>query len=97
MDRLRDPALSIVLVMVVGAVCGAIAEGLLNRGANARTRQLLTYALVGIAGAFLGFHGAMLAGLGVMQPIVPFLITAVVASLVLLGWNATRGPAASDR
>ena len=97
MDQLRDPALSIALVMVVGAVCGAIAEALLNRGANARPRQLLTYALVGIAGAFLGFHGAMLRGLGVIEPIVPFLITALVASLVLLGWHATRGPAASDQ
>ena len=96
MDRLRDPALSILLVMVLGAVCGAIAEALLNRGPNARPRQLLTYALVGIAGAFLGFHGAMLSGLGVMQPIEPFLIAAGLASLVLLAWHATRGRAASD-
>jgi uncharacterized membrane protein YeaQ/YmgE (transglycosylase-associated protein family) len=94
---LRDPALSIIVVIVVGAVCGAIAEALLNRGANARPRELLTYALAGIAGAFLGFHGAMLAGLGLMQPIVPFLISAAVASTVLLGWHATRGRAASDQ
>ena len=52
---------------------------------------------MGIAGAFLGFHGAMLWGFGVMQPIVPFLITAAVAGLVLLGWHASRGGAASDQ
>jgi hypothetical protein len=91
MDRLRDPALSIALVIVTGAVIGAMAHWFARRarahGEPARTRGLSTHILVGIAGAFLGFHAAMLSGLGVEHPIVPFAVTAVVAGLVLWGWR----------
>jgi uncharacterized membrane protein YeaQ/YmgE (transglycosylase-associated protein family) len=90
MHRLRDPLLSIVLVIVVGVLCGALAEWFLARAGKTRQRELYAFALIGIAGAFLGFHGAMLAGLGVTQPIVPFLVAAMVAGLVLWGWQATR-------
>jgi uncharacterized membrane protein YeaQ/YmgE (transglycosylase-associated protein family) len=94
MDRLRDPVLSIVLVIVIGAACGALAHRLLRRSFLAEqfapARRVLTHVLVGIAGAFLGFHAAMLGGLGVGHPIAPFVATAVVAGLVLWGWRAAR-------
>ena len=90
MHRLRDPLLSIVLVIVVGVVCGALAEWYLARAGKTRPRELYTFALIGVAGAFVGFHGAMLAGLGVTHPIAPFLVTALVAGLMLLAWQATR-------
>jgi hypothetical protein len=92
MHRLRDPFLSIVLVIAIGAVGGAMTQWILrrSRGAEALVRRsgLLTCILVGIAGAFLGFHAAMLSGLGTAQPIVPFLVTVVVAGGVLWGWHA---------
>ena len=90
MDRLRDPFLSIVLVIVVGAVCGTLVEAALARAGKVRPGELISYVLIGVAGAFLGFHAAMLSGLGIMQPIVPFLVTAMGAGLVLLGWQMTR-------
>jgi uncharacterized membrane protein YeaQ/YmgE (transglycosylase-associated protein family) len=94
MDRLRDPFLSIVLVILIGVACGALAQrfGRRSRAPErlAPTRGLLTHVLIGIAGAFLGFHAAMLTGLGVEQPIVPFAVTALVASLMLWGWRAAR-------
>jgi uncharacterized membrane protein YeaQ/YmgE (transglycosylase-associated protein family) len=95
MDKLRDPVISILLVILIGVLCGFIAHQLSRRSWLAQqiagaTRGLLTHALVGIAGAFLGFHAAMLAGLGTGNALVPYIATAVVAALVLWGWRAAK-------
>ena len=85
----------ILFVVVIGILCGIIAQRLL-RGPwitevfRSSLRGTLTHALIGIAGAFLGFHAAMLAGLGVTQAFVPFLSAAIVAGLLLWGWRSLR-------
>ena len=95
MDRLRDPFVSIVLVLVIGILCGWLAHKFLRRSWLAarvagRERGLLTHLLVGIAGAFIGFHAAKLATASTVSPLVPFAATAVISVLVLWGWRMAK-------
>jgi hypothetical protein len=56
-----DPAISFLVIILIGLVAGLIFERALRPGwfsrdvANER-RAMVTMALIGIAGAFLGFH-----------------------------------------
>ena len=88
-----DPALTFVVVLVIGIAAGVIAHRLARPSWLSRQiaggRAVLTSALVGVAGAFVGFHLAALvlaaAGVGVL------LIGAVAgAALVLWGWREIR-------
>ena len=86
-----DPALTFILVIVIGAAAGIIAQRLarpswLTRQIAGGRRADFTSALVGIAGAFIGFHLATLlflgGGVGVL-----LLFAAVGATLILWGWR----------
>ena len=89
-----DPTLTFIIVMAIGIAAGIIAQRLnrpswLSRQIAGGRRADLTNALVGIAGAFIGFHLAALlvlaAGVGVL-----FLAAAVGAALVLWGWREIK-------
>ena len=89
-----DPVLVFILVLVIGIAAGIIAQRLarpswLTRQIAGGRRADLTSALVGIAGAFIGFHLAALlflaAGIGVI-----LVAAAVGAALVLWGWREIK-------
>jgi uncharacterized membrane protein YeaQ/YmgE (transglycosylase-associated protein family) len=88
-----DPLLAFVIVLAIGIIAGIIAQrGLraswLSRRLGGSTRSDVTSALVGIAGAFIGFHIAALVLVG--GPIVLFLGAIVGAALVLWAWKTVR-------
>ncbi len=89
-----DPLISFVLVILIGIVAGVIGErGLptswLSRQLVGGTRADVTGALVGIAGAFIGFHLAALIFLA--GGMIVILIGAIAgAALVVWGWKTVR-------
>jgi uncharacterized membrane protein YeaQ/YmgE (transglycosylase-associated protein family) len=94
MAQLRDPFVSILLVVVVGALCGLAVEKFLPRSwfatRMAGGQSTLTHILVGIAGSFIGFHLAMLTTASSVNALVPFIAAAVVSLLILWGWRNAR-------
>ena len=88
-----DPTTMFFLVLVIGAVIGVAFDRFGGRGWFARQvtggrNALVTGALVGIAGSFIGYHLAIMLGLdtGVTQ-----LIAAAVGALVVLFlWRTVR-------
>jgi len=89
---MRDPALTFLLILVIGAVAGLIFDRLAGPGWLARQvtgpRGYLTSALVGIAGAFIGFHLAVL--LRLTGDLTSFIAAALGAALILFVWRAIR-------
>ena len=63
----------------------------LSKQIAGRNRALVTCALVGIAGSFIGFHLAILLELLKYGSIALFIAAAAGAVLVLWGWKAVRG------
>jgi uncharacterized membrane protein YeaQ/YmgE (transglycosylase-associated protein family) len=64
--RATDPVVTFFLVLVIGIVAGILFDRLagpswLARQFSGSARGLITSALVGVAGAFVGYHIAMLA------------------------------------
>ena len=58
---MRDPAVTLVIILVIGIVAGIIFDrvagpGWLTRQIAGSTRGLVTSSLIGIAGAFIGYH-----------------------------------------
>jgi uncharacterized membrane protein YeaQ/YmgE (transglycosylase-associated protein family) len=87
-----DPALMFLLVIVIGIVAGILFDRFAGPGWLARQftgpRGYVTSALVGIAGAFIGFH---LAGLLGIAGAFPGLVAAAIgAAVVLFAWRAMR-------
>jgi uncharacterized membrane protein YeaQ/YmgE (transglycosylase-associated protein family) len=87
-----DPALTFLLVLVIGIAAGVIFDrvagpGWLTRQIAGQSRGIATSALVGIAGAFIGFHLFVLFGiLGIAA-----LIGAIIgAAVVLWAWRTVR-------
>ena len=92
--RATDPTITFLLVLVIGVAAGFLFDRLagpswLARQFSGSTRGIMTSALVGVAGAFVGYHIAMLAALGG-----DILITAIAAALgaavVLFGWRMAK-------
>jgi uncharacterized membrane protein YeaQ/YmgE (transglycosylase-associated protein family) len=89
-----DPVVTFLIVLAIGIVAGLIFDrlagpGWLSRQMSGSTRFMLTSALVGIAGSFIGFHLFTLAGIvaGGYGP----LIGAVIGALAVLWlWRAIR-------
>jgi uncharacterized membrane protein YeaQ/YmgE (transglycosylase-associated protein family) len=86
------PVVTFLIVVLIGIAAGLIFDrfagpGWLTRQIAGSTRSIVTSALVGVAGAFIGFHIASLLGLlGIAT-----LIGAVVgAGAVLWAWRAVR-------
>jgi uncharacterized membrane protein YeaQ/YmgE (transglycosylase-associated protein family) len=91
--RLTDPVVSFIIVLAIGIVAGWLAERVartswLSKQISGHGRVLMTSALVGVAGAFIGFHIAGLLHLG--GEIVPFIGAAVGAALILWGWRTIK-------
>jgi uncharacterized membrane protein YeaQ/YmgE (transglycosylase-associated protein family) len=83
-DIVRDPAITFLSVLVIGIGAGLLFDRVAGPGWLARqfagNRSIVTSALVGVAGAFLGFHLFVLLGLlGIMA-----LIGAAVGAVVVL-------------
>ena len=91
--RSTDPAVTFLLVLVIGIVAGILFDRLagpswLARQFSGSTRGIITSALVGVAGAFVGYHIAMLAlGGGLVTMVIA---AAVGAAVVLFGWRMAK-------
>jgi uncharacterized membrane protein YeaQ/YmgE (transglycosylase-associated protein family) len=92
--RATDPTIIFLLVLVIGVAAGFLFDRLagpswLARQFSGSTRGIMTSALVGVAGAFVGYHIAVLAAPGG-----DILMTAIAAALgaavVLFGWRMAK-------
>jgi uncharacterized membrane protein YeaQ/YmgE (transglycosylase-associated protein family) len=89
-----DPVVTFVLILVIGILAGILFDRLAGPSWLARqfagsTRGIVTSALVGIAGAFAGYHIAGLLALGV--GLVPSLVAAAIgAAAVLFAWRLAK-------
>jgi uncharacterized membrane protein YeaQ/YmgE (transglycosylase-associated protein family) len=92
--RATDPVVTFLLVLVIGVVAGIFFDRLAGPSWLARqfagsTRGIITSALVGIAGAFLGYHIAVLLALGVGL-LTSVIAAAVGAAVVLFAWRMAK-------
>ncbi len=87
-----DPALIFLLVLVIGVVAGILFDRFAGPGWLARQftgpRGYVTSALVGVAGAFIGFHIAGL--LGILGALAGLIAAALGAAAVLFAWRGIR-------
>jgi len=92
--RATDPAVTFLLVLVIGLVAGILFDRLAGPSWFARqfagtTRVMITSALVGVAGAFIGYHIAILAAVG--GGLLTSVIAAVAgAAVVLFAWRMAK-------
>jgi uncharacterized membrane protein YeaQ/YmgE (transglycosylase-associated protein family) len=89
-----DPAVTFVLVLAIGAIAGIVFDRLagpswLARQFSGSTRGIITSALVGVAGAFVGYHIAVLLALGGGM-VISVIAAMVGAALVLFGWRMAK-------
>jgi uncharacterized membrane protein YeaQ/YmgE (transglycosylase-associated protein family) len=92
--RATDPTLTFLLVLVIGVVAGILFDRLagpswLARQFSGSTRGIITSALVGIAGAFVGYHIAVLLAIGVGL-VTSIIAAAVGAAVVLFAWRMAK-------
>jgi uncharacterized membrane protein YeaQ/YmgE (transglycosylase-associated protein family) len=92
--RATDPAVIFLLVLVIGVAAGFLFDRLagpswLARQFSGSTRGIVTSALVGVAGAFIGFNIAALLALagGLLMSLVA---AAVGAAVVLFAWRMAK-------
>jgi uncharacterized membrane protein YeaQ/YmgE (transglycosylase-associated protein family) len=87
-----SPPVTFLIVLVIGILAGLIFDrlagpGWLKRQIAGAMPSMVTSALVGVAGAFVGFH--LVAALRLTADIA--LVGAVVgAAVILLGWRSVR-------
>ena len=89
-----DPVVTFLLVLGIGVVAGFLFDRLagpswLARQFSGSTRGIVTSALVGIAGAFVGFH------IGLLLALSGGLVTTVIAAaagaaVVLFAWRMAK-------
>lgn len=89
-----DSLVTFVLILAVGIVAGFLFDRLAGPSWFARqfsgsTRGIITSALVGIAGAFVGYHIALLLALG-SGLLTTILAAAVGAAAVLFLWRMAK-------
>ena len=90
-EWLRHPLWSILTVPAIGIVAGLLfaVSARVRRRLGGRTAFVaLTAAAVGMAGAFIGFHAAMLSNMARDMAAFPFTVAAAASVLLLLGWAA---------
>ena len=86
MALLRHPLYSILVVIVIGVGCGLLARLIVARGPSGETFAIsFTAMCVGLAGAFLGFHFAMLSNMATDQAMIPFIVALMGSVLLLWG------------
>jgi len=89
-----DPAVTFLLVLAIGVLAGILFDRLagpswLDRQFSGSTRSIVTSALVGVAGAFIGFHVALLLALG-GGLVTPLIAAAAGAAVVLFAWRMAK-------
>lgn len=89
---MNNPAVTFLLVIVVGIAVGLLlyryaGSNWLNQLTGTRRGQL-TSALVGIAGAFIGYHLAIL--FGTVGTGLNLIFAAAVAALLVWGWRTIK-------
>ena len=91
--RAADPLVTFLLVLAVGIVAGILFDRLagpswLARQFSGSRRGVVTSALVGTAGAFVGYHvaGLVLAG----DLLISLIGAAIGAAAVLFAWRSAR-------
>jgi hypothetical protein len=86
-----DPAAAFIIVLIIGIAVGLIFDRFAGASWLARqfagTRGMVTVSLVGIAGAFIGFHIGLLAAVGPLGAYVAAIIGAVA---ILFLWRTIR-------
>ena len=90
-----NPALAFFIIIAIGIIAGVIFDrlagpGWLSRQITGPMRGLVTSSLVGIAGSFIGFHLAALLAISAAGGLLPFLLAAIGAALVLWLWRIMR-------
>jgi uncharacterized membrane protein YeaQ/YmgE (transglycosylase-associated protein family) len=92
--RTTDPAVTFLLVLAIGVVAGLLFDRLagpswLARQFSGSSRGIVTSALVGVAGAFVGYHIALLLALngGLLMSIIA---AAAGAAVVLFAWRMAK-------
>jgi uncharacterized membrane protein YeaQ/YmgE (transglycosylase-associated protein family) len=92
--RASDPVVTFLLILVIGIAAGILFDRLagpswLARQFTGSTRAAITSALVGVAGAFVGYHvaGLLVLGGGLLTSVIA---AAVGAAVVLFGWRAAK-------
>jgi len=91
--RATDPVVTFLLVLVIGIVAGILFDRLagpswLARQFSGSARGIVTSALVGVAGAFVGYHIAVLALAGGLLTSV--IAAAAGAAVVLFVWRMAK-------
>ena len=94
MSDFADPLTSFVIVLLIGAAAGFLYDrfagpGWFSRQVSGSTRGITTSVLVGVAGAFIGFHLAAIIVRSSSSAAL-FIGAAVGAVLVLWGWRVAR-------
>jgi uncharacterized membrane protein YeaQ/YmgE (transglycosylase-associated protein family) len=89
-----DPVVTFLLVLVIGIVAGILFDWLagpswLTRQFSGSTRGIITSALVGVAGAFVGYDIAVLLALG-GGLVMPVIAAAAGAAVVLFAWRMAK-------
>jgi uncharacterized membrane protein YeaQ/YmgE (transglycosylase-associated protein family) len=92
--RATDPVITFLLVLVIGVSAGFLFDRLagpswLARQFSGSNRGIITSVLVGVAGAFVGYHIALLLALG-GEIVTTVIAAAVGAALVLFGWRMAK-------
>ena len=88
-----EPLLVFILVLIIGIAVGLLFQRMTNRGWLTRqiaggSRADITSALVGIAGAFIGFHLMALAGF--IAPLLVLIGAVIGAAVVVWAWREFR-------
>ena len=91
--RATDPVVLFVLVLAIGIIAGILFDRLagpswLARQFSGSTRGIITSALVGVAGSFIGYHIAMLALGGGL--VISLIAAAAGAAVVLFVWRMVK-------
>ena len=89
---MRDPAVTFIILLIIGIAAGLIFDriagpGWLTRQIAGSTRSMVTSSLVGIAGAFVGYHAISLAA---ATGYAPFIGAVIGAALVLWVWRIIK-------
>ena len=87
MEFLRHPLYSILAVILLGALAGALAHWT-ARDRPRTVRGCAVALLVGIGAAFLGFHAAMLSNVATGVIVMPFAVALVISLAVSFALRA---------
>jgi len=92
--RATDPVVTFVLILAIGILAGILFDRLAGPSWLARqfagsTRGIITSALVGVAGAFVGYHLAVLLALGAGLAM-SVIAAAAGAAVVLFAWRLAK-------